>query len=305
MRCQKVNAINIENAKCINSLSKEIYEGLKDQKKSRASDISVRVAEMLKKNEETKTIGINIGVDFFEECISAYIPGHLWVVGGFTSSGKTAFIIELIRRLYQENDNPNVCVFSVEMGDDDYFLRLMSSYTGVPPLSIRRWYEHNEKAKEDLDGARLMIGGYNLILIDHLYTWPEIEMRARKEKLLTGLDIMIVDFVQNLRGEGKIYDRMSHLAPQMQKLTKDLGITTIALSQVSNEAATQESGILRYKGGGEIAAACDFGIMLQREKDKMGLWTDDVAVTVKKNRHGKIGHRPFKFTNNWTRITEV
>jgi len=84
-------------------------------------------------------------------------------------------------------------------------------------------------------------------------------------------------------------------------MAKDLDICVVAMSQVSNETAKGESKIIGYKGAGEIAAACDLGLWLERDKE------DDERLTcfIRKNRHGMTGVQELRFTNQFTRIVEV
>ena len=117
-----------------------------------------------------------------------------------------------------------------------------------------------------------------------------------------GLDILAIDYIQNLWGDGSIYERMSRLAPILQYLAKELQITIIALSQVSNQHARGDTGgLINYKGAGEIAASADLGIELEREKDNK----DRMKFIVKKNRHGRIAEGVLEYINDYTRLLEV
>ena len=116
---------------------------------------------------------------------------------------------------------------------------------------------------------------------------------------------MAIDYLQNIWGKGSIYERMSAMAPQLQFLAKELQITIIALSQINNESARETSGpVIGYKGAGEIAAAADFGIIIERyPRDSIN--KDKLKVSIRKNRHGQVGDAEFEFADNYTSLKEI
>jgi len=155
--------------------------------------------------------------------------------------------------------------------------------------------------QSSIDTAISAVSCHNLTVVDDLYTWDEIYLRAKKEKLTKGLNVMFVDFIQNILAPGTIYERMSALAPRMQALAKELECTVVALSQLSNEAAAG-GDLLKFKGAGEISAACDLGIILERGKKRDGCLTEKIEVKIKKNRWGRTGKHLCRFVNNYTAI---
>jgi replicative DNA helicase len=198
-------------------------------------------------------------------------------------------------------DNPGIAVFSTEMSCEQYLLRMLSNQTGIPSWMITENRVRPEQ-QEKLVQAQLFFSKRNLYLYDRLYKIEDMERTARVLKD-QGLDIIAIDYIQNVWGEGKIYDRMARLAPILQYLAKDLQITIIALSQVSNEFQREKgkSGVFGYKGAGEIAASADLGIEFERDpqiKERM-------VFRVAKNRHGRIGEGVLEYVNGFTRFDEV
>ena len=90
---------------------------------------------------------------------------------------------------------------------------------------------------------------HSLCVVDDLYEWDDIYLRCKKEKLVRGLDIVFIDFIQNMSAPGTIYERMSTLAPRLQGMAKELECTVIALSQLAN-ADSAGSEQLNFKGAG-------------------------------------------------------
>ncbi len=288
----------------------EAQKGLLDlslsSNKQEASDIKSVIDETMKVSEEYEKrgyIGLKTGFKFFDSIIGGYIPGFLWVITAWTSSGKSSLMIEMVRRLYAANSNPHVMIVSTEMTRVGNLLKLVSNYTGVPPLKILEFHKLYEADQSKVAMRYGMINDFNLDIYDSLYKWDDIYINAKKNKISKGLDVVFIDFIQNIQGQGTIYERMSVLGPNMQNMAKELECTVIGLSQVSNEDAGG-SEHFKAKGAGEIAAAADIGIHLARVKDENKDLTEELTVSVKKNRWNMLGSRTFSFTDRYTRITE-
>jgi replicative DNA helicase len=93
----------------------------------------------------------------------------------------------------------------------------------------------------------------------------------------------------------------SQIAKDIQALAHDLRCTIVCLSQLPNHAGREDTGILEFKGAGEIAAACDVGVLMKRSKDD----NSTILFDVRKNRHGKCGKYLLQFAEGWTKINEL
>jgi replicative DNA helicase len=241
--------------------------------------------------------GMEPPYELLRNTIRKMIPTHLWIIGGYTSVGKTLLVIDLLMRLITQH-NPSIALFSTEMACTQYVYRMLAWCTGVPSLRLMYGTMSDSEMRAYTDGCHALEHS-KIYLYDNLYSFPAIVKVCQTIKT-QGLDVVIIDFLQNLSGKGSIYERMSVLAPRLQALAKELDITLIALSQVSNEAARGETGIIGYKGAGEIATAADLGLWMERSKED----SEIVRVKVAKNRHGPRGQRNFSFVNNWTQLDE-
>lgn len=245
--------------------------------------------------------GIDPEYDILRKTIRKFIPGTMVIVGAYTSIGKSAFAVDLVSRLYRRGD-PAVGIFSLEMSVNQYILRLLANQTTFPTWTIRE-NRIMPNQRQSLEDAYQHLKSKNLHIYDNLYNFSDIRKAAAEIKLKNGLDIMIIDYVQNVQCEGRtIYERMSKLATDIFAMAKDLEITVIALSQINNESAKDsDNPVIGYKGAGEIAAAADVGIWL--EKDKAN---DEVLnIRVRKNRDGRTADGSMKFAYEYTRLEEV
>jgi|GEM_PF-6762121 len=243
--------------------------------------------------------GIHPGYNLLARTVRKIAPGHMWVVGGYTSVGKSFFLTDLICRLYRAG-NPGIALFSTEMSTGQYALRMLANRTTYSTWAIEERRLIHSSHLAVLSEAWEHFNSRNLYLYDDLYDWKRIEKTAEAIKHRKGLDIVAVDFIQNLAGKGSVYERMSTLSPRIQAMAKRLEVCAIVLSQVSNEAARDDLSIIGYKGAGEIAAAADLGVWLQRDEEEK----EAVKFIIRKNRHGMRGEGLLIYSENYTRFEE-
>jgi len=244
--------------------------------------------------------GIDPDYDILRKTIRKFIPGTLIIVGAYTSIGKSAFAVDLVSRLYRKG-NPSIAIFSVEMSSQQYILRLLANETTFPTYAIRENRIAVDSHIARLDLAYRHFSEKKLHIYDNLYNFNDIRKAAADIKAMGGLDIVIIDYIQNVLCEGRtIYERMSRLSTQIFAMAKDLGVTVIALSQVNNESAKDpDNPVIGYKGAGEIAAAADVGIWLEKGAN------DRVTIKVRKNRDGRTMEGELQYAYDYTRFEEI
>lgn len=253
------------------------------------------------RNKEQGFVGMATGFELLGKDHIVYQPGHLWVVGGWTSTGKSAFMIEAVTRFFSANENGKVAIFSTEMTEEQNVARLLANRSGINAnviLSGRMLDNHKSQVEAD----EAWIESKNLHIYDKLRNVDDIMAQCRKLKFSGGVDVIWLDFIQNVHrpGESSQYVMMSQIAKDLQALAHDLRCTIVCLSQLPNHAGREDTGILEFKGAGEIAAACDIGVLMKRSKED----NSTILFDVRKNRHGKCGKYLLQFDAGWTRIIE-
>jgi replicative DNA helicase len=253
------------------------------------------------KNAAKGGVGLRTGFDLFQSDYIVYQPGHLWVVGAWTSAGKTAYMVEAVNRFFVENPNGKQAIFSTEMTEEQNIARSLANLSGINAnviLSGQMIDGHNERVNENAQ----WLAAKHLFIHSKLRNIDDIMAQCRKLKYAGGIDLIWIDFIQNVTRPGtrNQYDMMSQIAKDLQNLAHDLQCTIVCLSQLPNHAGREDSGILEFKGAGEIAAACDVGVLMKRSKDDEKV----ILFDIRKNRHGKCGKYLMQFENGYTRITE-
>jgi replicative DNA helicase len=249
------------------------------------------------KQYKDEGFGLSTGFECFTRDYITYRPGHLWCVGAWTSTGKTTYMISALKRIVLSR---RVVVFSTEMVEEQNVAKILGATTGYNPnviLSGNLLDNHAIHVDEHVDVLRKA----DLHIYDKIRTTAGIATQCRKLNMKKQLDVVFVDFIQNLdTDKGKKYDTMSNAAVVLQNLAHELRCTIVCLSQIPNSAGKIDSGILEFKGAGEIAAAADVGVLMKRATDDNKV----ILFDVRKNRHGACKKYLFRFNDSWTDLIE-
>jgi len=259
------------------------------------SDALRRFSQIREFYREQGGIGHQTGYDTLDHADIVYQPGHLWVVGGNPSVGKTAYMVESLNRI----KDANIAVFSLEMTEEQVISRILANLTGYSGNAILQdglVSHHKQQVRE----AEQDLVSRNLWIYDGLNTTEEIVSQCRMLNMSHGLDVIFIDYIQKLNpGGGKQYEVQAEAADIVFNLAQEMRATAVVFSQINNEEWKQDSGILQFKGAGEWSANCDVGIRLKRDfKNAL------IKVDVRKNRHGPLKKMLLKFTPGFTGLED-
>jgi len=282
--------------------------GLYNKEMSRghkAGDIKsviARVNEVVRKNRTAGQFGFSSGFKLWKNIYYRYFPGHIITVGGFTSVGKTAVMVQKICNMITSGEGAKIVLISTEMTEEQVVARIISNFTGVHSMRILSGNFHSAEEEDSVEQIKNSLKNTDLTIYDDIYQLDDIETAFRRKNLQGGVDVGFIDYVQNCRWAGakSEYQEQSTLAKRVQSLAKEVGAAIVCLSQVSNDVGRGNTDQLELKGAGEWAAVSDLGIMLQRHKTEK----HRVKYMIKKNRHGALGECGLDFTNEFTSLLE-
>jgi len=230
--------------------------------------------------------------------------GHLWVIGGFSSTGKSAVACNLLKDVMDTRDRWSLLV-STEMTAEKYMLRMLSLLSGVPQSILRSGITAPMVDTEALKRAETRLSRANLRIYDTIYRTSDIRSLATRQKETEGLDVLFVDFIQNVRGDiGDFsYGDVTGTILDLQQLAKDLRICVVTFSQISNEMAkyTEDNEFYAFKGSGAIKDAADIAVMLKRERQTK---SPNLDFHLMKNRDGDLSVIQTAIELQTGRITE-
>ncbi len=233
--------------------------------------------------------------------IPRYARGHLWVVGGYTSTGKSTFMNQLICDIGKKGGKS--MVFSTEDSRETKVIKMLSN---LADIDQRRLLTADISSKEmsNLMELQTVLKIWDVAVYDDIDTVEKIRLKVKKAKMSGKVDVVFLDYAQNLSYVGSLYEGMSHAAKSLFKMAGELDVTVVVLSQVSNESMKTDSDIIGLKGAGELAAAADIVLWLKREK---GAGNERALnCEIRKNRpYGVTGVQRLCFSTQYTRVMKA
>lgn len=257
-------------------------------------------------DDKNKYIGIASGFYKIDGVIDGLRKGHVWVVGGYTSAGKTFFSLNIINNILE---NTETSLFSLEMSKADVIARLLGIESGLKSKAIQRNEFSDEIEIERYNQAKTrLLNGKLKIHASMNMTLEELILTMTRDVIRNKTKVFVVDYIQQITaGDKEEYATVTKVVTMLQAFAQKTGTTIISLSQISNEGARDMSKEhMTYKGSGAIGATADLAIMLmydtkvmkkeQRVQRLLRKEPLEVEVVIMKNRHGEMGDFTCGFT---------
>jgi len=269
----------------------DIVKSFKDEDSPYIKDI-IEKLEKHRKSIKESPVGFKTGFDMLDRITGGFLPRFIWICGAWTNAGKTFFALQLILNALKQKKK--CLLFSLEMSSMMNASRLLGTLSGVGALEIFQGFNSEIVSKQIA-----WISKQPLLIYDNKMRIEDIRSAARKHHLLEkGLDFIVIDYIQNVQEEGSIYENMSRAAMKANLIAQETNASILLVSQISQSEAmrTTKSGIITYKGAGELAAAPDVGLFLERLKNENDeVVPDRMICRIAKNRHGGLGRMFLKF----------
>lgn len=273
---------------------------------------SFRTIEQLYDKKESIT-GVSSGFKELDELTTGFQKSDLIIIGGRPSMGKTAFSLNIAQHVGVNLKEP-VAIFSLEMSKEQLAFRMLCSEAMVNSNDIRKGFIKKQDW-HDLTSAAGNLSQAPIFIDDSAgITIFEMRAKARRLKAEHSLSLVIVDYLQLMRGRGKFERReqeISEISRSLKALAKELSVPVIALSQLNRGVETRTGNkrptLADLRESGAIEQDADVIIFLYRDevynKDK----TDNkgkAEVIVSKQRNGPTGEIPLTFISECTRFKD-
>src|SRR5947209_5683202 len=179
--------------------------------------------------------GVATGFEKLDLETSGFQPSDFIIIAGRPSMGKTAFALNVAQHVGIALHG-KVLVLSLETSSQQIVQRLLCSEAKVDSQAVRTGYLSSS------DWHRLTAAAGRLseaqIFIDDSpgLTVLEARAKARRMKAEHGLELLIIDYLQLMRGRAAMESRqqeISKISRSLKALAKELGVPVVALSQLS------------------------------------------------------------------------
>lgn len=230
--------------------------------------------------------------------------GALVILGARPSMGKTALALNIATNVARDY---SVLFLSQEMQNGELLDRTLASLGRIPLGSVIRG---------DLTGtdwnnfvtANARLNELNLHLDDQpALTLLDVRSKSRLTKRKHGLDMVVIDYLQLMSGEGTNRNQqIEEISRGLKALAKELNIVVLALSQLSRNAANKSRPQLSdLRDSGAIEQDADIVIFVHRDEvDNPQSHLRGLAdVFIAKNRQGRIDDVLLAYEGQYTRFT--
>ena len=238
--------------------------------------------------------GLATGFRKLDELTSGFQSSDFIIIAGRPSMGKTAFALNIVKFAGVEMRR-HILVLSLEMSKEQLVQRLLCSEAKVDSQRVRTGY------LDQRDWTRLTNAAGRLhdapIYIDDSPALSVLEARAkaRRMKAEHGLDMVVIDYLQLMRGRNveNRQQEISEISRSLKALAKELNIPVVALSQLSRAVESRQSKDYRpqlsdLRESGALEQDADV-IMFIYRPERYGLQTEDgnvAEVIIGKQRNG-------------------
>ncbi len=300
------------------------------------------------KDRDGGLAGLSTGLIDLDRQLGGLHPSDLVIVAGRPSMGKTALATNIafsVAKAYAYDVQPDgsrktasggvVAFFSLEMSAEQLATRLLAEASGVSSDRLRKgeidnaeYYRVRDAAVEIQDSPLFIdaTGGLSI---------AKLTARARRLKRSTGLDLIVVDYLQlvttdNSRGDNRVQE-VSMITQGLKALAKELGVPVIALSQLSRQVENREDKkpqLSDLRESGSIEQDADVVMFVYREsyylgrmepslsahptpdeqskhldwQEKMDAIVNVAEAIIGKQRHGPIGTVKLSFNADLTKF---
>ena len=304
---------NYEAEELVDYAEKSIFDV--SDKRIKASFVTLKEVikssfEMIEHLYDKKEVitGIPSGFRDLDDLTTGFQKGDLVVVGGRPSMGKTALALNIAQYVGLEVKE-TVAIFSLEMAKEQLAFRMLCSEAMVNSNSIRKGFIKKEdwhkltSAASNLTGAPIFIDDSSAITV------LELRAKARRLKMEHGLSLVIVDYLQLMKGKGSFERReqeISDISRSLKALAKELNVPVVAVSQLHRSVEQRRPpkpilADLRESG----AIEQDAGVILflyRNEIYNKDAKKGEAEIIVAKQRNGPTGIVNLTFISNCTRF---
>ena len=295
---------------------------------------TIEMASAAYKNEGG-IVGVPTGLRDLDDKLGGLHQSDLIIIAGRPSMGKTSLATNIAfnaaKNIQDNGKKSSVAFFSLEMSSEQLSTRIISEQARIGSNDIRRGRISDEQfdqfleTSKDISELPLFIDETPAISI------AAMSNRARRIKRLHGLDLIVVDYIQLMKGlfnnkDGRVQE-ISQITQGLKAIAKELGVPVLALSQLSRQVEQRDDHkpqLADLRESGSIEQDADVvmfvyreGYYLQRKEPREATvehaeWQakmNEVAhlaeIIIGKQRHGPIGKVTLEFEERFTKFKDT
>jgi len=295
---------------------------------------TIEMASAAYKNEEG-LVGVPTGLRDLDDKLGGLHQSDLIIIAGRPSMGKTSLATNIAfnaaQKLQESGKKSSIAFFSLEMSSEQLSTRIISEQARISSNDIRRGRISDEQFDKFLETSKNIAELPLYIDETPAISIAAMSNRARRIKRLFGLDMIVVDYIQLMRGttynkDGRVQE-ISQITQGLKAIAKELGVPVVALSQLSRQVEQRDDHkpqLADLRESGSIEQDADVvmfvyreGYYLQRKEPREATvehaeWQakmNEVAhlaqIIIGKQRHGPIGNVTLEFEERFTKFKDT
>ncbi len=257
-------------------------------------------------------IGIPTGFHDLDKILGGMQRSDMLILAARPSVGKTSLALSIAHNAAKRY-RQRVALFSLEMSNEQVVQRLISAETSINSQRLRR----GEIAQDEW--GRFMKATSDLaethLFVDDTPSISALELRTKARRLHAdvGVDLIVVDYLQLMRGDFRSENRVqeiSSISRGLKALARELNVPLLALSQLSRsvEARSDKKPILSdLRESGALEQDADVVMFIYRDE----LYNENTErkniadIIVAKHRNGPTGNVALYFKKELAQFLEA
>ena len=271
------------------------------------SNVYDRVDQLSRLDEDI--FGVPTGLIDLDRMLGGLQKSDLIIIAGRPGMGKTGFLLSAAKCAAQKYKK-HVAIFSLEMSNEQLVQRLIAQETGIDTQRMR-----TGKLKDD--EWPLFIHAVEVLSDTHIFlddtpaiTPMQLRTKCRRIHLEYQLDLVIVDYLQLMTGDGRNDNRVqevSSISRNLKVLARELNVPVLAAAQLSRavEQRTDKRPVLSdLRESGSLEQDADIVMFIHRPdaNDLESPKHDLAELMVAKHRNGPTGSVEADFRGNLARF---
>jgi replicative DNA helicase len=295
---------------------------------------TIEMASAAYKNEGG-IVGVPTGLRDLDDKLGGLHQSDLIIIAGRPSMGKTSLATNIAfhaaNNIQDSGRKSSVAFFSLEMSSEQLSTRILSEQAQISSNDIRRGRISNEQFDQFLETSKNIAELPLFIDETPAISIAAMSNRARRIKRLHGLDLVVVDYIQLMRGafnnkDGRVQE-ISQITQGLKAIAKELGVPVVALSQLSRQVEQRDDHkpqLADLRESGSIEQDADVVMFVYREsyylmrkkpreatvehaewQAKMNEVAHLAEIIIGKQRHGPIGNISLEFEERFTKFKDT
>ena len=299
-----------------------------------ALKFTIEMATNAYKNEEG-IVGVPTGLTDIDDRLGGLHKSDLIIIAGRPSMGKTALATNIAfnaaSKLQESGKKSTVAFFSLEMSSEQLSTRILAEQSRIKSNDIRRGKISEEQFDKFIETSKNISELPLYIDETPAISIAAVSNRARRIKRLFGLEMIVVDYIQLMRGPSNNANNrvqeISEITQGLKAIAKELSVPVLALSQLSRAVEQRDDHkplLSDLRESGSIEQDADVVMFVYRAayylerkepqaatvehaewQAKMSEIAHLAQIIIAKQRHGPTGNVDLEFEAMFTKFKDI